>query len=176
MTKKLIIELLEEKREPVFDESIELTNNKQASIDNSEAKATANIVVTRSFRWAWIDELGNWPTTAEIGSEDDLLMSLSNQPQSALLLVPGSKVVTKSMPFHKKEARHFAKLLPYQIEDDVIGSVDDLHFAIKREPKSSSAIIAYTNAAWLFDLLEWARNHDIVVETCLANFQLIQDN
>ncbi len=162
MTEKFIIELLEEMAEAVFDENIE---------QGGEVDATDNQSVTRQFRWAFIDELSDWPNAASVGSEDDLLLSISNPSQPALLLIPGYKVVSLPVAYDKKEARHFLKLLPYQVEEDVLGPVDDLHFAVSRNKNSEVLPVAYTEAAWLSSLLEWFSHHNITIDTCIANFQ-----
>lgn len=164
MAEKLVIELLEEVVEKVFDERVEQDN---AGLDESST-------VNRQFRWGFIDELSNWPADAHIGSEEDLLMSLSNQKQAALLLIPGNKVVSLPVAYNKKEARHFLKLLPYQVEEDVLGSVDDLHFAISNQKDSEVISVAYVQSAWFSSLMTWMSANNIKVESCIANFQTLQ--
>ncbi|MGH1438931.1 MAG: type II secretion system protein GspL [Cellvibrionaceae bacterium] len=163
MAEKLVIELLEEVTEKVFDEELEQ--------DNAELGDAGTVAVTRQFRWGFIDELSNWPADSHTGSEDDLLMSLSHQAQPALLLVPGDKVVSLPVAYNKKEARHFLKLLPYQIEDEVIGSVDELHFAVSSNKESEVVSVAYAQADWISSLLEWMSANNIQVESCIADYQ-----
>lgn len=165
MAEKLVIELVDEVHEAVFDENIETDSR---SVD--EAKTVS---ITRHFRWGYIDELSNWPGDSHSGSEDDLLLSLSNHQQPALLLIPGHKVVGLSVDYNKKEARHFLKLLPYQIEDDVLGSVDNLHFAVSRNKEADKVVVAYADFEWLESLLTWMRVSGIKVENCIANYQIL---
>lgn len=168
VAEKLVIELLEETVEQVFDEDI-----KPEEAEQDFTEATENRTVTRQFRWGYIDELSSWPAGAHRGSEDDLLMSLSNQVQPAILLVPGDRVVSLPVAYSKKEARHFLKLLPYQIEDEVLGSVEDLHFAVSADKEGETVPVAYVNAEWIEALLVWMTNHNIAVDTCLASYQVL---
>ncbi|MGH1486802.1 MAG: type II secretion system protein GspL [Cellvibrionaceae bacterium] len=130
--------------------------------------------VVRHFRWGYVDELSDWPEDAALGSDEDLLMALDSTSQAAVLLIPGNKVVSLPVAYDKKEARHFAKLLPYQIEDDVLGSVDDLHFAISNEKSSEVISVAYTDKDWLFNLLEWFSTNNITIEHCITDFQCLK--
>jgi general secretion pathway protein L len=163
VAEKLVIELLEEVVEKVFDEAVEQDN---AGLEESST-------VTRQFRWGFIDELSNWPAGSQLGSEDDLLMTLSNKIQPALLLVPGDKVVSLPLAYNKKEARHFLKLLPYQIEEDVLGSVEDLHFAVSADKDSEVISVAYAQRDWISSLIGWMSVNNIQVEACIANFQIL---
>lgn len=163
MAEKLVIQLLEEVTEKVFDQELEQ--------NNAELEDVGAVTVTRQFRWGFIDELSSWPADSHTGSEDDLLMSLSHQAQPALLLLPGDKVVSLPVAYNKKEARHFLKLLPYQVEDDVIGSVDELHFAVSTNKESDVVSVAYTQGSWVAALLEWMNANNIQVESCIANYQ-----
>ncbi|MEO0444288.1 MAG: type II secretion system protein GspL [Pseudomonadota bacterium] len=149
MTEKLIIQLLEE-------------------VHGEEDQQ-----VRRDFRWGFIDEMSDWPTDSHVGSDEDLLANLSVQSQPALLMIPGHKVVTMPVVYNKKEARHFRKLLPYQIEDEVLGPVENLHFALG--PVDGERIsAAYIDDQWLESLLNWFKINNIVIEQCLADFQIMQ--
>jgi len=165
VTEKLVIELLEEVIEKVFDEAV--------MQDNAELEEDGAVTVTRQFRWGFIDELSNWPADSHTGSEDDLLMSLSHQRQAVLLLVPGDKVVTLPVVYNKKEARHFLKLLPYQVEEDVLGSVDDLHFAVSSNKDAEVVSVGYAQRDWISSLIGWMSANNIQVEACIANFQIL---
>jgi general secretion pathway protein L len=119
-----------------------------------------------------VDEFSNWQADSNMGSDDDLLEVLEDQSLEATLLIPGSKVVTLPIPYDKKESRHFRKLLPYQIEEDVLGSVDDLHFAIGNKD-SEVVSVAYVDEAWLSSLLQWFKDNNITIEHCMADFQCL---
>ncbi len=124
----------------------------------------------REFRWSDLAHAQHWPSGAQQGDGDALLEAVS-AGQSVLLLIPGAKLVSVSVPYSKKEARHFLSLLPYQIEDDVLGDVDDLHFAVSANKESDVVSAAYTDLSWLESLVGWLSNHDLAVETCIPDFQ-----
>jgi general secretion pathway protein L len=130
--------------------------------------------IVRHFRWGYIDELSDWPGDSELGSSDDLLAALDSATQPAVLLIPGSKVVTLPVAYNKKEARHFLKLLPYEIEDDVLGSVDDIHFAVSNQKDDEVISVAYVERDWLFELLEWFKENNIAIGHCVADFQCLK--
>ena len=152
MAEKLVIQLLEE----------------EISADDAD--------IVRQFRWCYVDELADWPDDAETGSGEDLLMDLEGVTEPAVLLIPGSKTVARSIPYSKKEARHFLKLLPYQIEDDVLGPVEELHFAVApiKDKEAESVAVAYVDQGWLFSLLEWFQQNQIAIEQCIADFQCLR--
>lgn len=127
--------------------------------------------VNRHFRWGYVDELSDWPRDSVLGTASDLLAALETNAKPAILLIPGDKAVAMPVAYNKKEARHFLKLLPYQIEDDVLGSVEDLHFAISSQKDDEVISIAYVDKEWLFSLLDWFSEQEIAVERCIANYQ-----
>ena len=151
MTEQLVIQLLEELSEDDAD-------------------------IVRHFRWAYVDELSDWPEDAETGIDKDLLMALDDNTVPAILLIPGNKVVSLPVSYNKKEARHFLKLLPYQLEDDVLGPVEDLHFAVgaPNNKEATSVSVAYIDQQWLFALLEWFKASNIAIERCIADFQCLR--
>ncbi len=124
----------------------------------------------REFRWVDLAHAQHWPSGAQQGDGDALLEAV-NTGQSVLLLIPGFKLVSFSVPYNKKEARHFLNLLPYQIEDDVLGDVEDLHFAVSANKESENVSAAYAEVAWLESVVTWFSNNGLVVESCIPDFQ-----
>ncbi len=149
MTEKLVIQLLEE-------------------AVNEEGE------ILRHFRWGFVDEISHWPEDTHEGSGEELLVAFENQSRPALLLIPGNKVVSLPVAYNKKEARHFLKLLPYQIEDDVLGPVEDLHFAVSSNKESDVISAAYVDYDWISELLLWAKDNELVIDRCIADFQCLQ--
>lgn len=126
----------------------------------------------RQFRWGDLEHAEHWPSGTQQGS-GDVLLDAVKAGQTVLLLIPGSMLVSFSVPYNKKEARHFLSLLPYQIEDDVLGDVDDLHFAVSANRESDAVCAAYVESAWLESLLDWLSANGLTVETCIPDFQCI---
>lgn len=126
----------------------------------------------REFRWADIADSQYWPSSAQRGDGDALLAAVDSQP--VLLLIPGHQVVCFSVPYRKKEARHFLNLLPYQIEDDVLGDVDALHFAVSNNKEFDTVCAAYTDMTRLESLVNWLSSNGLVVDNCIADFQCLE--
>lgn len=99
------------------------------------------------FRWCWLG------SETEIGSGDRealraALTARTTQPQSAWVILPGSQVSTRQLEYSEKEKKHLRNLLPFQLEESVVGDVDDLHFALAT-PHDGRVAVAYTDKAWL---------------------------
>lgn len=125
----------------------------------------------REFRWGDIADSQHWPSSTQRGDGDALLAAVASQP--VLLLIPGHQVVSFSVPYNKKESRHFLNLLPYQIEDDVLGDVDALHFTVSRNKESDTVCAAYTDMSCLESVVDWLSNNGLLVENCIADFQCL---
>ena len=129
--------------------------------------------VNRHFRWGFADDLSNWAAESHEGDSDALLATLQDSPRPVILLIPGYRVVTSLLPYNKKEAKHFLKLLPYEIEDDVLSDVEGLHFSVGAK-SDETIVVAYVDRDWFGELLKWCDGVGIVVERSMADFQCLQ--
>lgn len=127
----------------------------------------------RYFRWGFADELSNWSAESHEGNSESLLAALKGNRRPVVLLVPGYQVVTSLLPYNSKEAKHFLKLLPYELEDDVLSNVEDLHFSVGAKSDETIAV-AYVDGVWFSDLMHWCERVGIVVEKAMADFQCLQ--
>jgi type II secretion system protein L len=125
----------------------------------------------REFRWGDISDAESWSSATQCGDGDALLAAVISQP--ILLLIPGHQVVSFSVPYNKNEARHFLDLLPYQIEDDVLGNGENLHFAVSNHKEYDTVCAAYTDMTWLASLVNWLSGNGLIVESCIADFQCL---
>ncbi|ACE82842.1 type II secretion system protein GspL [Cellvibrio japonicus] len=100
------------------------------------------------FRWCWLGADGQ--ANADSGDRDALRTAILQDanPKSAWLIVPGSRVATRALEYSDKEKKHLRNLLPYQLEDTVIGDVEDFHFALST-PRDGHVTLAYTDKNWL---------------------------
>lgn len=102
-----------------------------------------------NYRWCWLDAAGRALTnTAASGDVNALQAILSTGTHQAWLLVPGTKVITRELDYSEKEKKHLRNLLPFQLEDTVIGDVDRFHFALG-SMAGGKAGVAYIEKAWL---------------------------
>ncbi|MDO8312842.1 MAG: type II secretion system protein GspL, partial [Sideroxyarcus sp.] len=103
-----------------------------------------------SFRWCWLGADG-MPATEGSGSREDLRAALGDKPtnpQSAWVILPGSRVNTRQLEYSDKEKKHLRNLLPFQLEDSVVGDVEDLHFALGT-PADGKVVVAFADKIWL---------------------------
>lgn len=101
------------------------------------------------YRWCRLDA-GQRPLPGSEGSGDieALAGALQGAAQQAWLIVPGTKVVTRTLEYTEKEKKHLRSLLPFQLEETIIGDVDRFHFALG-PLENGITTLAYIEKAWL---------------------------
>ncbi len=101
------------------------------------------------YRWCWLDA-AQQPLAGSSGegSSEQLAEALQGGSHQAWLIVPGTKVVTRTLEYSEKEKKHLRSLLPFQLEETVVGDVDRFHFALGPLNKGTTCI-AYIEKAWL---------------------------
>lgn len=103
------------------------------------------------FRWCWLGADGVPAAESYSGNRDALRAALGEKPanpQSAWVILPGSCVNTRQLEYSEKEKKHLRNLLPFQLEDSVVGDVEDLHFALGT-PAGGKVVVAFADKAWL---------------------------
>lgn len=119
------------------------------------------------FRWCWRDAHGNTQETS-IGDQNDLEAEIASQGHSSIetwLILPGEKLVTRELDFNEKEKKHLRNLLPFQLEEALIGDVEDIHLAIA-SPRDGKISIAYTDKNWLSEQIEKLNSMGLDVVRC----------
>ena len=104
-----------------------------------------------NFRWCWLGADGIPAGEGADGDREALRAAVaanSGNPQSAWLILPGSQVNTRQLEYTDKEKKHLRNLLPFQLEDSVVGDVDDLHFALAT-PANGKVVVAFADKTWL---------------------------
>jgi general secretion pathway protein L len=121
------------------------------------------------LRWCWLGADGRPDaSTAASGDGDSLQAALpSGEQQSAWLMLPGHCVNTRELEYSDKEKKHLRNLLPYQLEDNVVGDVDDLHFALGT-PAQGRVVVSYINKAWLQETFAHLKTLGVDVTRCFA--------
>jgi general secretion pathway protein L len=107
------------------------------------------------FRWCWRDAHGNTQETS-MGDQSALEAEIASQGYSSIetwLILPGEKLVTRELDYNEKEKKHLRNLLPFQLEEALIGDVEDIHLAIAN-PRDGKISIAYTDKNWLGEQIE----------------------
>ncbi|WP_111641558.1 type II secretion system protein GspL [Marinimicrobium alkaliphilum] len=118
------------------------------------------------FRWCWLDADGEpLPESRGEGDLELLRTSVGGAGQQAWLLAPGSKVVTRELTYVAAEKKHLRKLLPYQLEESVIGDIEHFHFGLGRAAEGVAAI-AYTDRDWFDSVYRGLEQAGIEVVRC----------
>ncbi len=104
------------------------------------------------FRWCWLGADGRPQSdTAASGDRQALRAALGERIGNNLstwLILPGANVSTRELEYSEKEKKHLRNLLPFQLEESVVGDVEDLHFALGT-PADGRVVVAYTDKTWL---------------------------
>ncbi|MFL0811071.1 MAG: general secretion pathway protein GspL [Agarilytica sp.] len=80
--------------------------------------------------WQWRKQLadGSWDDEIHAGTLELLAELLPSISTPVCLVVPGAKVVARNVSVDGTEKKHLAKLLPFEMEEEIIDPVEDLHF------------------------------------------------
>lgn len=116
-----------------------------------------------SFRWCWLSE-GQVQSSAS-GNKESLRASLNNMAHQAWLLLPGAKVVTRQLEYTEKEKKHLRNLLPFQLEESVVGDIEDLHVALG-SAEAGKVALAYTDKPWLKSIFSQLGSIGIEITHC----------
>lgn len=115
------------------------------------------------LRWCWLGE--GQVQSSSSGSLESLRASLDNLTHQAWLLLPGSSVVTRELEYTEKEKKHLRNLLPFQLEESVIGDIDELHVAMGT-PQNGKVALAYTDKLWLKAIFKQLADIGVEITRC----------
>jgi len=123
--------------------------------------------VPNQFRWCWRDAQGN-TEKAVTGDQAKLQSVINAQGKSSIetwLILPGEKCVTRELEYNEKEKKHLRNLLPFQLEESLIGDVEDIHLAIA-SPRNGKISIAYADKDWIKEQIERIKNLGLDIIRC----------
>lgn len=116
------------------------------------------------FRWCWLDADGQpLHDSAASGDLETLAAMLGEGHHSIWLLLPGNQVVTRELEYAEAEKKHLRRLLPFQLEESVIGDIEQFHFALG-PARDGRAIAAYVEQSWLRQLFDSLSAYGIEVQ------------
>jgi general secretion pathway protein L len=142
------------------------------ALDGNDNTVDTNPFSMAQYRWLLTDDTVDIDD-AQYGASEDLLAWLSAVDCSLVFIVPGEKIVVRQVPYHDREKRHFAKMLPYEVEDSVIEDVENLHFVIG-EKTDKQATIAYIDKAWFEQAVIFFQSNNKPIERSFIDFQCLQ--
>ena len=114
--------------------------------------------------WRLMED-GNWMGQAEAGTLEGLVQAQKNSQAEVWLAVASDEIVMQQAHFDASQRRHLAKLMPYELEEQIIGDVDEFHFAYGAIHADKVAV-AYTPQLWLTKLLEQFELAGLEVAVC----------
>ncbi|RYZ89416.1 MAG: general secretion pathway protein GspL, partial [Moraxellaceae bacterium] len=115
------------------------------------------------FRWCWLND--GQPQNEAVGNIESLKAAVGGAGLQAWLLLPGMKVVTRELDYSEKEKKHLRNLLPFQLEESVVGDVDDLHVALG-DAAAGKVALAYTDKNWLRSVFKQLSDIGLEVTRC----------
>lgn len=114
-------------------------------------KAVSERILVRKIEenlWQWreVSSQGDWCAEAYYTGDINLLKE-SSQGKPTWLVLPGQNVVSQHVPADIKDRNQLLKILPYEIEDDVIDPIEDMHFSYG-QILGDSISVAYGELNW----------------------------
>lgn len=118
------------------------------------------------YRWCWLDsDLRPALASAARGDLETLASVLGEGHHTAWLILPGAKVVTRELEYTEAEKKHLRRLLPFQMEETVIGDIDQFHFALG-PARNGRASVAYVEKPWLREIFAQLEPLSIDIMRC----------
>lgn len=103
--------------------------------------------------FTWLFRRDNLPDQLGAGDIEDLAGALGAGNHQARLIIGGPQTVSRQLQYVEKEKRHLRKLMPFQLEDEVVGDIDQFHFAFGT-PSEGQVSLVYTEQAPFRELFE----------------------
>lgn len=119
------------------------------------------------YRWRRCSREGQWLEPARQGSAQELSEDLPASLPEVCLLLSGTEVVAQQVSYQASERRHLARLIPYELEDDVTAELDDLHFALGT-PRDGEVAVAYVDREWLGQQIDELEEAGLEVSHCIS--------
>ncbi len=91
---------------------------------------------------------GGDPRSLADTTEQEQLLSLANARRAAILFaVPGADVTLRDVEYTAAEKRHIGKSLPFMLEEEFAGEIEDIHFASRPLGKLEIGVASCTHDA-----------------------------
>lgn len=117
------------------------------------------------YCWCWRADDGAY-STVKSGDVVALHKDIGAGSHTALLIVGGSQVAMRELAYAEQEKKHLRRLLPYQLEDQVIGDIEQFHFALGAA-QEGSVTLAYTEHSRLREIFAELTGVGIEVGQCI---------
>lgn len=81
------------------------------------------------WQWRLSDAEGGWRDVFSTGDNEALREVLPSTTTPVCVMISGQTVVATEAHIPAKDRRHIAKLLPFELEEELIDSIDGMHFS-----------------------------------------------
>lgn len=125
------------------------------------------------YSWRRCNAEGRWLSGVEIGNITTLAHSLMPGEDTALLLLPGVDVVCQPITFNKQEKKHLARIIPFEMEEELTEEIDELHFAFGCI-ESESGVAAHTNLTKLQSDISQLEHAGLSINHCVPEPLLLE--
>lgn len=96
-----------------------------------------------------------------------------NNSEKPPLILDGSHIVYRLVPFSPAEKKHLKTLLPFTLEPELASPVEELHF-IFANPSNNHVLVAYCNREWLSQqLVNYQQQHQCEPKQAYADYSLL---
>ncbi|WP_049723155.1 type II secretion system protein GspL [Gilvimarinus polysaccharolyticus] len=116
--------------------------------------------------YTWLRRRDGLPDELGTGSTADLAEQFGGGNINARLIIGGPQVVVRRLSYLEAEKRHLRRLMPFQLEEEVIGDISQFHFALGAATDGEVSL-AYTEKARLLDIFTQLAEMGIEVNQCL---------
>lgn len=123
------------------------------------------------YRWRHRREDGSLEPLQQ-GDSEALAASVGPGHHTALLILGGPQVTTRQLSYSEQEKKHLRHLLPFQLEETVIGDIHQYHVALSA-PRDGQVAVAYTEKTRLRHLFDELAAANIEVARCLPSIFLL---
>lgn len=115
---------------------------------------------------------GDWMGPETRGTVEQLADAQVEAGAEIWLTLTTPEVVMVNQEFSAKEKRHLTNLMPYELEDQLLGNVEDFHFAYGHIVEDQ-VTVAYTPIDWLTILIDSIEKAGVEITTCLPLYLLL---
>ena len=120
------------------------------------------------WQWRVANADGQW-TSDEFYTGDINLLKETAAGHTVWLIVTGTHVVSQVVDADIKDRRQLIKSLPYELEEDIVDPVDDIHFAFGNIANDTIPV-AYANFEYLQNCINEIEAIGAEVQRCIVDY------
>lgn len=120
------------------------------------------------WQWREVNTLGEWVDNA-IHTGDINLLQETVKGRWVSLILPGQKIVSKRLVADIKDRNQLIKILPFEIEDNVVDPIENMHFHYGPVENGMIAL-AYGKLDWISECIHEIEDLECEVIQCSADY------